>query len=808
MLNHITQDLHYSFRMMMKKPLFTIAIVLTLGTCIGAVTAVFSAVDAAIVKALPYPEPDRLAQLVRYTEYQGQTGLQQNQDGKTWEAFKASATTFDIAAYSGSSGVNFSSGNQIRYLHQQRVSAGFFKVLRIQPLLGREFSNEEDRPGGRAVAVLSHDLWKSSFHSDPTVIGQTAFIAGEKYTVVGIAAPTFRSDVEADLWTPLRPSPTGEGSGTNYTVIARLRPGSTWPQAQAEARTIGQSLIQTQNVQAGVSRYFGLMELQKSLTDGLRTPLLMILGVTVLVLLIGCSNVAGLLLSRGSARSSEIATRMALGAGRAAVVRQLLIENLMLGVVSAIAGMAIGYAGVQALRAQDIGWDILKTAIMDVRVLAAMAVFSIFATILFGVLPAFQAGRVDIRSAHTGRGVLGGNRSIFRRILPAVQVGIAVFLLIGAALLVRSFAHLWKLDAGFDASNVITATFSLRDARYEQPESTNRLFNETIRGLHNISGVESAAVALTLPYERGLNMVLRKLPDPQGTSARLANVIYVSPEFFPALRIPLLRGRLFTEADNSEAPHVMLVNDAFVRQHYATEDPIGAAMRMNDETRQIVGIVGNVQQQAGWGQFGPMAPVPSVYIPASQLTSGYLTVHVWFSPKWVIRFHGSSGNLQQQVDEAVRSVDPMLPIASFQTLQDVKAQAFAWNQFLATALGLGAALALLLSITGMYAMISNSVVERTREFGIRMALGATIGQTIRTAVKPAVICSIVGLAGGVIAARLETKLVEGLVYGVTPTDLSTFLLVPVAVLIIATVASIIPALRITGVDPALTLRQE
>jgi len=808
MFSNLGQDCRYALRMMIKRPLFSIAIILTLGVCIGAVTAVFSAVDATILKSLPYPEPEQLAQLVRYTLTSRGTGLQQGQNGRTWEAFKAGAATFEAAAYGGTTGVNFSSGNQISYIQQQRVTAGFFKVLGIQPILGREFSAEEDRPGGRAVVVLSHDLWRRSFNSNPSVIGQAAMVAGEAYEVVGVASPAFRSNVDADIWTPLRPSTTGEGQGINYTIIGRVRSGAPWPQAQAEVRSIGDALIQSEPpLRAGVSRYFSFMNLQDSMIDGLRTPLILILGVTLLVLLIGCSNVAGMLLSRGAARHSEIATRMALGAGRGAVVRQLLVENLGLGVASGLVGIGIGYLGIEVLKAQQLGWDVLQRATVDLRVLGAMVGVSIVASMLFGIFPAVQAGRVDIRSAQMGRGILGGTRSLVRRVLPVFQVGIAVFLLIGATLLVRSFSHLWTLDPGFEATNVITASFSMRDARYKTAESISQFYSETLRRLHEVSGVESAAVALTLPYERGLNMVFNRPGDPQGGNARLANVIYASAGFFNALRIPLMRGRLMNDADSATSMPVIVVNDAFARLHFNSEDPIGAQLELAGENRQIVGIVGNVQQQAGWGNYGPMGQVPSAYVPATQV-KGMVGGHIWYSPRWIIRTHGPQGNLQQQIDDAVRSVDPLLPIASFQTLHEVKARAFAWNQFLAASIGFAASLALLLSIIGTYAMISNSVVERTREFGIRMALGATLAQTVRSAARPGILCAVAGLAVGVTAARLETKLLDGLVYGVTTTDSTTFLVVPIVVLIVATAASVIPALRIIGLDPAQTLRQE
>jgi predicted permease len=801
-------DFHYAFRMLIKRPMFSLSVVFTLGIAIGAVTTVFSAVDAAILKPLPYPEPDHLGQLMGFSKYRGATYVQENQDGRTWQTFKNAASAFELSAHSGAIGVGFGSGNQVSYVRLQRVTAGFFKVFSIQPILGREFNAEEDRAGGPPVVVISHDLWKNAFRSDPHIIGQTALIAGERYQIDGVAAPGFRTNENADVWTPLHPSTTGEGSGTNYTVLARLHSGVSWMQAQAEARAIGESLFQRRQLSDGSTRYFGFTPLQDSLTANLRTPLLLILGVTLLVLLIGCTNVASMLLARGAARTSEMATRMALGAGRGAVVRQLLVENIILGLAAALLGVGVAYAGTEALKHQQLDWTLLQRTAVDSRTLFAAAAVSIAATLLFGIFPVIQAGRLDIRSAQSGRGIPGGTRSIVRRVLPAFQVGIAAFLLIGAALLIESFAHLWNLEPGIDTRNVIAAGFSMRDARYDKPEMAGRLFNEVLNRLHAVPGVESAAVALSLPYERGINLVVRKPSDPPGSPARLTNVIYVSPEFFKTLRIPVMHGRAFTDADALSAPLVMVVNDAFVRMHFRNEDPIGVNLEMNGQTREIVGVVGNVQQQAGWGEYGPMGQVPSAYIPAGQASAGYLAFHVWHSPSWIVRTQGAQVNLQQEIQDAVRAVEPMLPIASFQSLEDVKATAFAWNRFLALSLGLGAAIALLLSIVGTYAMISNSVVERTREFGIRMALGATLLQTIRTAARPGIVCALVGLVAGIAAARAENKLLQGLIYGVTTTDMRTFLVVPLTVLVIAMIASVLPALRIVRVDPVQTLRHE
>jgi predicted permease len=805
MFSNLGQDMKLAVRLMMKRPWFSIAIVLTLGVCIGSVGAVFSAVDAAMFRALPFPEPDRLTQIVIWYVSGGQPYINVGQDGVAWEALK-SAQSIDLAVYSGGmNGVNFTSGDRATYIHQQRISAGYFRVGGVPPILGREFTDDEDREGGPTLAILSYEFWRSSFNSNPNVVGQLAQIAGQPYAIVGVAAPGFESKFgTADVWTPLHPSTKGEGQGTNYEIVGRVKPGVSWAQADTEIQSLGQGLFRQRGYRPETHPRFGLTTFQNSMSDGLRTPLLLILSGTILVLIIGCVNVAAMLLARGVARRGEIAIRMALGASRSTVIRQLMIENLGFGLAASVVGIAVSYAGVVVLRSQDIGWEILKAARLDWRTLVATMIISLAATVLFGLIPALNAGDIDLRSADVGRGVVGGARSLLCRALPVLQVAIAVFLLIGAGLLLRSFGHLWTLTPGFDSSNVVSAGFSLGDARYRQGAATTRLINETIRRLHEISGIESAAVALSLPYERGMNTVFNKPSDARNTPARLTNVIYVSPEFFDAFRIPLLRGRRFTDSDSDTSPQIAVVNEAFVKLYYRTEDPIGNSIRFfGNVNKEIVGVVGDTQQKAGWGRFGPMGSVPSVYLPTSQLSFSMPGL-----PKWIVRTQGANIDLRRQIENAVKLVDPLLPMATFQTVDEIKRAAFSWQEFLATSMGFAAVLALLLSIIGTYAMISNSVAERTKEFGIRMALGATVAQTIHSAARPGMICAAVGLFAGIIAARFETKLLDGLIWGVKTTDLTTFISIPFGVLIIAAFASIVPALRISRLDPAQTLRQE
>ncbi len=813
MLAEWTKDCRYAWRMMIKRPWFSAAIVITLGICIGAVGTVFSVVDAAMLRALPFPEPQRLVQIVTSYGGRGESNVSVSQDGAAWQAIR-NAKTVDLAVYAGSiGGMNFSADDVVAYLRYQRVSAGYFRVMGIAPIIGREFNEDEDLPDQNpSVIMLDYNFWRRSFNGDPSIVGKPARVGGNTFQIVGVAGPGIESKFgSVDFWFPLHASTSGEGQGLNYEIVGRLRRGVSWAEADAEIGNLAQPLLQQRSAATIGDARKTLVNLQQSIAQDLRMPLILIMSGTLFVLIIGSVNVSGMLLARAAARRSEVSIRLALGGTRSAIFRQLMIENLVLGLSASALGMIITSAGIAALRSLptvsagigEAGWELLKSARLDWRTVTATLMVSLVASLFFGVFPALQTTDVDLRSTRSGRGVAGGTKTFLRRALPAFQVALAVSLLIGAGLLVRSFAHLWTLNPGFDSTNVVAAGFSIKDSRYPQMDSALRLFDQTIRRLHELPGVESVAVAASLPYERAQNQPFLKAAEADRSLVKLSNVIYTTPEFFDTLRIPLLRGRSYSQADGPASSPVVVVNDAFVRKYYAAEDPIGAQLVLAGKTWQIVGVAGDTQQRAGWGQYGPMAAIPSIYLPAAQAVPGMGRL-----PNWIIRTRSREPNIQRQVEQIVQGVDPLVPFTSFQTLDAVKQSAFSWQQFLALAMGAAAFLALLLSSIGIYAMISNAVAERTREFGIRMALGSTVTQAIRSAALPGLASTAIGLCVGIMAARLETNLLQGLLWGVTATDRATYLAVGAGVLLIALFASVMPALRLSRLDPAETLRQE
>ncbi len=806
-------DFRYALRMLRRAPSFSAIVILTLALCIGANTAIFSVIDATLLRPLPYPQPDRLARVVTHFRHHGQEGYQDSQTGTTWELIRDHATDLDRAVYSaGAGGVNFAAGGTAQYVQQQRVGDGFFRVLGIPPLIGREFTRDEDHPGGPAVVILSYQFWRRVLHEDRAAIGRSINLRGEPYTVIGVMPENFRSDAPADLWTPLRPTTNGEGSGMNYEIVARLKPGVTWGQADNQIETIG-AAIEQMHFNKDVSARLQLETLQRVETQDTRLPLLIVWAAVGLVLLIGCANVTSLMLARAGVRAREIATRLALGGGRQAVARQLLVESLVLALVGGLAGIVLGDLGLRGLQALAANTFPVPEVKLDARVLAATGCLAILCSLLAGIFPAIEASGVDIRAALTeagARGVAGVRKRWTRRLLVSGEVAVAVVLLVGAGLLVRTLAHLYQLRPGFDPANVMAASFSLQDARYDTARKVNQLFDSGLTRTRALPGVESAAAGLSLPYQVGLNDGFRRVDGPQaGAEDLITDVNYVTPDYFRTLRIPMLRGRDFRPGDGPKAAPVAIVNQAFAKQYLSKQEPLGSHLAMVGGNREIVGLVGDVQETANWGEFGPLGTVPMVYIPASQTEDEYLRmIHRWFSPNWVVRYSGSPGGLIPRIAQTASAVDPLLPIANFRTLNELRSLSLGQQRFQATLLATLSGLALLLAVVGLYGLMSQSVIERTRELGIRLALGSTVPRAIRDAAIPGISLALAGVAAGCVIAALSVRVLRHLLWGVSTTDPVTFLSVAAGLVVVAALATLIPALRITRLNPADTLRDE
>ena len=810
----LARDARFAVRLLRRSPVFTLAAGLTLAIAIAINTAIFSVVDAVLLKPLPYPEPSRLALVTTTRSAGGAVEIDHGQTGSGWFAIRDRATTVDAAVYSTwPTGINVNGSEKASYVQQQRVGAGFFKVLGVTPFIGREFNADEDRPGGPPAVILSHALWRSMFDADPRAVGRTLMLGGEAATIAGVMPPGFRTSGEADVWTPIRPSTMGEGEGENYLILVRLRPGVEWMQADAEIRQIGSDIARARPLPAGASMTFWLDPLQHGVTADLRKPLLLLWAAAGIGLLIACVNLAGLLLARATARFREIATRLALGSGRAAMIRQLVIESIVLAGVGWIAGVALGSGALEGLKALAAGsFDIWQPVALDSRAVAVAGLLALGASVAFGLAPAIAATRLDVQAALAGGGartVASGGRSWNRRLLIVTQVALGVVLLVGAGLLIRTFLHLRHLNPGFDAARVVTATVSLQDARYGSAVRVTRLVQETLARVAQAPGVSGAAVSLGLPYERLLNLGFRHLDGPEAASprGRMTSATYVAGDFFGTLRIPLRAGRGFDERDRADSAGVTVVNEAFARQYLGgVPSAIGRRIAFAGRDREIVGVVGNVQVRPGWGDNGPLAAMPLAYIPLAQANDGFLRlVHGWFSTAFIVRTHDAAIGVAA-LRRAIDATDPLLPFARVRDMRQVQDASLAQQRFAMVLLGALAAAAVLLAAVGIHGLIATAVLERTREMGIRVALGATGMHAMRALALPGVVLAAIGTVAGIVASAAFSRLLQHYLWGVSPTDPLTFAAVSALLLCVAAVASVVPAARILRLDPAAILR--
>jgi predicted permease len=801
-------DLRYALRLIRQNWAFSLTVIFILALCIGANTAVLSVVNAAMVRPLDFPEPDRLATVTTF----GTEDMNTSQDGRTWELVKERVGSIDAAVsdFGGiGGGVNMGVNGSGIYVKQTRISTGFFRVLGVAPQMGREFNEIEDRAGGPAVVILSDSLWRRYFHADPSIIGRGILLRGEPYSVIGIMPAGFRlAGQPIDIWTPLRPSHSGEGSGTNYGIFARLKPGVSWAQASAELDSLVPELKRLGSYSKAAKVHLGLISFQQGLTEEIWQPLKMLWIAVAAVFVLGCVNIGGMLLARASGRIGEIATRLAVGAPISRIVRQLLIESTTLGLIGGIAGIAVGYASLQGLKILGAdAFSFLQSVDLDWRVLLATLALTIVAGIGFGLVPAWQSAHVDLRSVQSGsRTVAGRKRFISLGALVGGQVALAVPLLIGAGLLLRTFLYLWNLNPGFDPNHVLTAKFSLLDARYKTSANMNRLYDTVIDRLHQTPGIEAAAASLSLPYERGLNDGIKLPGDDQ---FRITNFNYVTTEFFAALHVPLIQGRFFTNADSARSERVAVVNGAFVKRYFKNGNALGQPLRSGKAQLMIVGIVGDMmEKRAGWGDFGPVALVPTVFIPAAQAPDDFLFVHVWFSPNLIVRSALSDHEIVAAIENSLRSADPLLPVSAIRSINDIKSQALAEQRFLAALVDVLGALAILLSTLGIYGLVANLVAERTKELGIRLALGSSTSAAVWTALRPGLIWVLSGVAIGAAGSFALERVLKTFLYGVQPSDPVTLLLVSAGLLGATAIASLVPSGRIVRLNPADTLRTE
>ena len=805
------QNLKFAARQLRRNPGFTITVILTLALAIGANTAIFSMVNALMLKSLPYSHPERMGTI--YTRITGSRASDERHklNGEQWELLRDNVLSLISAVSSPrTSGVNLQAGSRVEYVHGGRISAHYLDVLAVQPVLGRNFSDDEDRPHGPKAAILSYSLWRNTFSSNANILGQGILLKGEPYTVIGVLPEGATTPLNADVYTALQPSREGEGGGTNFESVTRLRDGANWQRADAEinrAWALRSNRYELKNNPGAQLTYYSV-PLQKGQTASLRPQVLALMLAAAFILLIACANLAGMTLVRMMRRTSEVATRLALGASRWQIQKQFWIENLLLALVGGTVGTGVGFLALRGLLLLLPATFLPVARVpLDGRVMGFTLGVSLLTSILFGMLPALATRNEDLRSSMASRAVARSGSLRLRQGLIAGEVALTVVLLAASGLLIRTLVHLETLPPGFNPNGVMTAKASLDDTRFHDPAAFRKLLDESTAAMRQIPGVQNAAVGLSLPYERALVDGALAISDGKEAGQHVeTNEVYVTPGYFEALQIPVLMGRSFTAEDGPDAQRVAIVNQAFMRKLFHGANPVG---RYVDKNMVIVGVVEDVAIAPGLVAGAPLTGEEAMYIPAAQKDAQSLSlVHVWFQPSWIVRTAGPVEGLNAQMQRALASADPNLPFSGFYSMRDLLVKTLATQRVEVALLGAMAALALLLSAVGIFALVANMVAQRTREIGIRMALGSTVSQAMVQIGRCGVGASVLGLFLGLVLCAGALRVMRGVLYGVGVYDAPTILTVVLTLACVTLIATTVPTLRIAGIDPAKTLRDE
>ena len=810
-MNSLHQTLRHALRQLQRNPAFSATVIFTLALAIGANTAIFSIVNALMLKSLPYSHPERLGTI--FTRIKGPVPEDERHhiNGEQWELLRDNVPAL-MSAVSGArpSGVNLQAGSRVQYVYEARISAHYLDVLSIHPFIGRNFSEAEDVPNGTKLAILSYGLWRNAFGSDTHIVGRSILLKGEPYTVVGILPENATTPLNAAVYTPLHPSRQGEGTGTNFDCITRLRDGATWQEADAQINRAWLNRADRyelgDNPSAQVTYYS--VPLQQGQAATLRPQVLALMLAAGLILLIACANLAGLTLVRVLRRIPEVATRMALGASRWQIQKQLWIENLLLALLGGMIGVAVGFLALRGLllllpeHFLPVG-DVH----LDARVLVFATLASLSTSVLFGMFPAFATRRLDLRSTISNRTSTAGERLVLRQALITGEVALTVLLLAGAGLLIRTLIHLETLPPGFNAEGVMTAKVSLDNVRYHDAAAFRKLLDDSTEAMRRIPGVSDAAVGLSVPYERSLTEAGIALAEGKNVGQKaVTGMSYITPAYFATLQIPLLSGRIFTNADGPDAQKVAIVNQTFVRKFFGGENPVGLHL---DKDTVIVGVVSDVAMAPFIDPVAPMGDEQMMYIPAAQMPIRMLSLaHMWFQPSWIVRTSRPIEGLTAQMQRALAGVDPDLPFSGFYRMSDLLAKTLATQRVEVALLTTMAGLALFLSAIGILALVANAVAQKTREIGIRIALGSTIQEAMLHIGVPGVRASALGLIIGLALCAGVLRIMRSVLYGIGVYDVPTIIFVVAVLASVTILAASLPTLRIARIDPAETLREE
>ena len=820
-MDALLQDLRYTIRTLAKAPGFTIAAVAALMLGIGANTAIFSVVNAVLLRPLPYPDPEHLLVFTNTSPQGAFPGASPTK----FNVWRGVAAFHDVSAYRFNV-VNVTGGDSPEQVAAGTVSADFFRLFGAPFVSGRGFTADEDRPNGGHVVVLGHGFWERRFGGDSSVVGQTLSIDGSPYEIVGILGAFDTDAIQSpdgppDVWLPFQLDPETTMQGHFFAAAGRPRPGVTPGAIAAELGQAAAAFREKFPRALGPQAGFGTEPLQELVVANVRSSLWILAGAVGFVLLIACANVANLLLVRATSRQREMAIRAAIGAGRGQIVRQMLTESVLLAFAGGALGLGLGMVGIRALLAVNprvvpragVG---AAAVTIDWRVLAFTAAVSLLTGILFGLYPAWRAARTDLSSTLKESGGRGGGsrQNKARAVLVVAELALALVLLVGAALMIRTYAALRAVNPGFDSHQLLTMRMSLAGERFATTSSVAQLIRDGAERLAALPGVEVASAACCVPLQGGFGLpftiVGRPLQDTPFHGG--GSFTPISADYFSAFKIPVVRGRAFTERDDGAAPGVVVINQAMAKRYWPDGDPLvdrlqiakGLGPLMEDRPRQIVGIVGDVRD-IGLNR----DPQPIMYIPWAQISDAQGSNLLEISPlAWVVRTRGEPQLLSKPIQDELRQASGGLPVARIRTMDEIVSLSTARSDFNMLLLATFAGAALLLAAIGVYGLMAYTVTQRTQEIGVRLALGADTGHVRNMVIGQGMRVALVGVAIGVTSAFGLTKVISALLFGVTARDPVVFVSVPIVLSAVALVGVWLPARRAARVDPMIALRAE
>jgi putative ABC transport system permease protein len=799
MMDGLWQDLRYGFRILLKHRGFTAIAVFTLALGIGATTSIFTIVDAVVLRPLPFEEPERVLRMWgKFSQ-----GDRASTSPPDFLDYRARNSTFEEFAAMRPSSYNLTGDAEPERVIAAQVTTNFFRALGVRPVQGRDFSPEEEQPGLNQVAIISEALWRRRFGGELPIVGKALTLDGQKYSIVGVAPSATRVLDETDIWAPLTfDSPDMKIRRFHFLrAFGRLKPGITLQQAQADVDGVAIGL-EKQYPESNTTWRLRLVPLPEEMLGDIRTPLYVLLGAVAFVLLIACANVANLLLARAAGRHKEIAIRSAMGAGPARLIRQLLTESIVLSIAGGGLGLLVAVWGTNLLvrmapdtiaRASEVG--------VDTRVLGFTSLVSVLCGVVFGIVPALQTSNPDLNESlkEGGKGTAAGiGRNRTHGILVVAEIALALVLLVGAGLLIQSFRRLQDVDPGFNPTNILTLRLFLPESKYGEPGSARAFVDQVLERVAALPGVKAAGTTTYLPMRGGGDTYFKIEGRPFSGQNQQVTALNpaISHDFLNAMGIPLVKGRPFTDQETKEPAKTVIINEAFAGSYFPDEDPLGKRLMIDmgeSATCEIIGVTRDIKQFSLQSE-----STPTMYLPSIEVGR----------PTLVVRTSGDPLALTAAVRAAVQTVDKDQPVANVASMEQILSSSVGEPRFRTLLLSVFAGLALVLAGVGIYGVMSYNVARRTHEIGIRMALGARPGDTIRLVVAQGLTLALVGTAVGLAGAFGLTRLLSSLLFGVSATDPLTFVAISSLLLGVAAVACYIPARRAARVDPMIALRCE